>query len=412
VSDTRAGQPSEKTPDFIPGWFLPRPGNPDPGEREAVRFIGTQDFPINFLRDGEAVWLPKRPQLGVCIGQRKDSDFCLAVPPGYWIVRDSDGDLGLWREEDFAKKWIRNDGRDWIAPVERLRDNPHVPPGYAEKLIGELAKGSGWEGTPPAQGTRRALIRDTIAASTACEGEAMPWREVALGLADEIEKALLQAAIDDEAMRRADESMTTGIVDAGAVLSQSERKSRGEERPAWRGEPPAAGTRRKLIADILRVEDVLSETEVREFADSIELALLGHVDVDREDRDDAWVSEVAYQAAGAATRPLLEDHPDYVFPAERVRDAVAELLSDFGIARACVDCAEEQLGHGAKEVDGRRDATIKGLSERNESLLAQREQSRASEDTYKAQRDASLHLLRWLIGDLIPADLLRFEAES
>jgi hypothetical protein len=129
-------------------------------------------------------------------------------------------------------------------------------------------------------------------------------------------------------------------------------------------------------------------------------------------RDDAWVSEVAYQAAGAGTRPLMEDHPDYVFPSERVADAVAELLSDFGIPRACRDCAEEELGHGAKEVDGRRDDTIKALTARCDSLLAQREASRASEDTYKAQRDSALHLLRWLIGDLIPADLIRFQAEQ
>lgn len=129
-------------------------------------------------------------------------------------------------------------------------------------------------------------------------------------------------------------------------------------------------------------------------------------------RDDAWVSEVAYQAAGAATRPLMEDHPDYVFPSERVRDAVAELLKDFGIARACADCAEEQLGHGAKEVDGRRDDTIKSLTLRCDSLLAQRESARAGEDHFKAQRDSALHLVRWLIGDIIPPELIRLGDEE
>jgi len=56
--------------------------------------------------------------------------------------------------------------------------------------------------------------------------------------------------------------------------SMSGRVARGEKRPAWWGEPPAPGTRRKLIGDVLRVEDVLSESEIREFADAIELALI------------------------------------------------------------------------------------------------------------------------------------------
>ncbi len=41
--------------------------------------------------------------------------------------------------------------------------------------------------------------------------------------------------------------------------------------------------------------------------------------------------EVIFQAAGAATRPLLEDHPHYVFPSERVLEAVEEVCADFGI---------------------------------------------------------------------------------
>ena len=43
------------------------------------------------------------------------------------------------------------------------------------------------------------------------------------------------------------------------------------------------------------------------------------------------VREIVYQAAGAATRPLLEDHPDYVFPSERVSEAVGYVCSEFGI---------------------------------------------------------------------------------
>jgi hypothetical protein len=60
---------------------------------------------------------------------------------------------------------------------------------------------------------------------------------------------------------------------ADSPPSMSGRLARGEKRPAWWGEPPAPGTRRKLIGDVLRAEDVLSESEIREFADAIELAL-------------------------------------------------------------------------------------------------------------------------------------------
>lgn len=125
-------------------------------------------------------------------------------------------------------------------------------------------------------------------------------------------------------------------------------------------------------------------------------------------RDDAWVSEVAYQVAGAATRPLLEDHPSYVFPAERVRDAVAGLLSDFGIPRACADCAEEEIGHGAKEAGDRRDATIKQLEAEAGRLLTGREEARAGEGHWKAQRDAAFRLLQWVLPDLMrhPSDTL------
>lgn len=144
----------------------------------------------------------------------------------------------------------------------------------------------------------------------------------------------------------------------------------GGERPAWAGEPPAKGTRRALIRDAIyrELEDYFGPKGAL---------------VSRE------------------------------FFALKLADAVeAELLKDFGIARACRDCATEQLEHGAKEVDGRRDDTIKSLTLRCDSLLAQRESARAGEDHFKAQRDAALHLLRWLIGDIIPPDLIRLGEEE
>jgi hypothetical protein len=43
--------------------------------------------------------------------------------------------------------------------------------------------------------------------------------------------------------------------------------------------------------------------------------------------------EIIFQAAGAATRPLLEDHPDYIFPSERVAEAVEHVCESFGISK-------------------------------------------------------------------------------
>lgn len=43
--------------------------------------------------------------------------------------------------------------------------------------------------------------------------------------------------------------------------------------------------------------------------------------------------EIIFQAAGAATRPLLEDHPGYIFPSERVAEAVENICESFGIPK-------------------------------------------------------------------------------
>ncbi len=43
--------------------------------------------------------------------------------------------------------------------------------------------------------------------------------------------------------------------------------------------------------------------------------------------------EIIFQAAGAATAPLLEDHPKYVFPSERVKEAVENVCESFGIPK-------------------------------------------------------------------------------
>lgn len=43
------------------------------------------------------------------------------------------------------------------------------------------------------------------------------------------------------------------------------------------------------------------------------------------------VAEIAFVAAGAATAPLMADHGDYVFPAERVVAGVRAVLAEHGI---------------------------------------------------------------------------------
>jgi hypothetical protein len=43
------------------------------------------------------------------------------------------------------------------------------------------------------------------------------------------------------------------------------------------------------------------------------------------------IRELVFQAAGAATGPLLQDHPDYVFPSDRVAEAVERVCAEFGV---------------------------------------------------------------------------------
>lgn len=277
-----------------------------------------------------------------------------------------------------------------------------VEPSLTADQRDQLRYVDGWKGTQPVEGTRRALIRDVLSGSSARLTNGTGGHLTngsALHLADDVESALLESTIYEEARER-----RASIERLDTVAEENERRGSRELHVVLADN--SADSPQMLFVEI---EDEKGAS-VGGFEHRRE-GPLTHI-VIPYGRDDAWVSEVAYQAAGAATRPLLEDHPDYVFPSERVADAVAELLKDFGIARACRDCAGEQLEHGAKEVDGRRDDTIKSLTLRCDSLLAQRESARGGEDHFKAQRDAALHLLRWLIGDLIPADLIRFQADE
>jgi hypothetical protein len=178
-----AGQPSERTPDFIPGWFKRvQPGTQRPAAPtldEAVRVLDDHAgvFPIAFLRSGEFVRPARPPQLGFVIG-RMARDIELAVPPGYWLVRGDDGEIVLWRDEDFREKFSRRDDIEWRPAA--LRQNDFVE----DKR--------GWRGTQPAEGTRRALIYGALL------GEEVLTAAEALDHADAIESALLDSTIAAE----------------------------------------------------------------------------------------------------------------------------------------------------------------------------------------------------------------------
>lgn len=202
VSDACNPGQEGPTPDFIPGWFAPRQGNPDPAIREAVRIPEVGDhFPVIFLRDTERV-SPASDHCGFMVGPTSQSGhdrFDLVVVPGCWLVRFGyDGHLQIRTDLEFKATYMRVDHK-WVVPAERFRDNPHLSPEQRAEMedqlrfVGRLNSApAGWEGTPPAEGTRRALIRDTIlAASDLAYGPGGP-NAAALRLADAIERALLK----------------------------------------------------------------------------------------------------------------------------------------------------------------------------------------------------------------------------
>jgi hypothetical protein len=67
------------------------------------------------------------------------------------------------------------------------------------------------------------------------------------------------------------------------------------------------------------------------FANAI---MAGYDDGAKHERQRDWMDklrEVIYQAAGAATLPFMQDHPDDVMPTERVIEGVEAVCRDFGI---------------------------------------------------------------------------------
>jgi hypothetical protein len=263
---------------------------------------------------------------------------------------------------------------------ERGAESPAGPVGVPGYIYPDPTSGTegGWQGTPPAEGTRRKLILDTLERTALSY---VPGRSTAIHFADAIESALLELTIDEEARERRASMERLDV-------SAEESNSRGgrELRIVLAPNPDRRDPSSMVFVEIDNEKGTsVGGFERREVDGKTHIVIpvpfpVGPVGVkcarggthawprnpNRDGRsclkcgtfpeeagfsfrDDAWVTEVAYQAAGAATRPLLEDHPDYVFPAERVQDAVAYLLETFGVPRACHGCQEEQLEHGRAE---------------------------------------------------------------
>jgi hypothetical protein len=437
---------------------------------------GTSDQPEKSLQPAD----PARSLAELCREQKASHRRLRVDDPGFREYhRGAELAYGLVLER--LRRQPEEDVRPGTAEV--LRDNPHLTdeqraaveesvarqlePKPAPTMVRQLYTTDdleAWKGTPPAEGTRRRLIFDTLlhekvklADGIAREPTLLDREDGVQILADAIEEALLRVvdqgatpesgspasvamdlldsfeiprtregailtiadrvtALADllvEARRERDVKQATIDGLAATVSAKAdalERRVDGLTKLTSRAEGKAPPGTRELVVVLEDVSDPDGPPEYRfielENQDGRGIGAFPMRSSERPPfkeiaipygRDDVWVSEVAYQVAGAATRPLMEDHPDYVFPSERVSDAVAELLSDFGIPRACRDCAEEELGHGAKEVDARRDATIKQLEADVERFLGEREEARSGESRFAEERDCAFALLRWLL---------------
>lgn len=450
------------TPDFIPGWFEARKGNPDPAMREAVRVPITGDhFPITFLRAIERV-SPASDHPGFTVGPTPADRFDLAVVPGCWLVRDADLDLHVRTDEEFATTYTRSD-RNWTPPTRRLRDNPHLPADYkrlidtAEEILpgerGPRGCGPGdpgvpgpdaWEGTPPAEGTRRALIRDVLSGSSARLTNGAGGyltNGSALRLADDVESALLQSTIDEEAMERGAEALTAGIekVDVSYVRPAEDTRHRlifdtilysG----LWADLPTEADgwylLRARLASQVEAVVDRVDqlryvsssgESSVERFCEAQRKSHAGlqHTDPDFSEfhrgADTAFAevlglltrrggSEVTVSPIHTALDEAgIRRYDGYGTPQRRIltlQERIEVLLGSFAARQNTIDGLASTV-----DAQGKSRAEI---VERCDQLLEQREEARAGEGHWKSQRDAALRLLQWAIPDLMqnPSDTL------
>jgi hypothetical protein len=167
----------------------------------------------------------------------------------------------------------------------------------------------------------------------------------------------------------------------------------------WKGTPPAEGTRRRLILDTLL--DAPNGTKALELADAIESTLL-----------DATIDDEATAPTGSAKfcddqmashARLREDDPKYAEYHRGAESAYCILLNRLrnATARDTVDRLEGICEERWRRI-GELEDQLEAGDDDEDRVLCQREEARAGEDHFKAQRDSALNCLRWCIGDLLP----------
>lgn len=132
-------------------------------------------------------------------------------------------------ERDFAQ---RPSATDRERAGRRIDTATEIPPKMrqARHFFTEAEVAEGWQGTSPAEGTRRHLILETIRgfANDLIGDVDLSGADTLLELADRVETALLQSAIDDEARSRLAEALTDGIVEVD-LENRAGRSVAGEE---------------------------------------------------------------------------------------------------------------------------------------------------------------------------------------
>jgi hypothetical protein len=512
VSDqNQPGQESTKIPDWIPGWFI-RAGEvleegEKPETREAVRWMGGTDFPIGFLRPGETVGPAKPPQRGITISYLDSRIGAgLSVPPNYWVLRDQKGSLALYSDFDLRRGWARQTDREWTPvalrqlgeeveanrPKSEARNarqlyKDDLPPCSCtdpksqihdeqcvrgieirrrrdERMAAEADRAieaipDGWQGTHPAQGTRRRLIFDALLSQNVLSATEVQE------FTDAIESALLRSTIDDEAMARGADALVVDIkrVDEGREADAQEAISAVGEALDRLDAPQAstfAGRIDRLFRELRDTIDLqrerISQMRFVEHAGrqlftddprpagnvppgtrELHIVLAANyasddpseffVELEDQDgrglggfesrqgdpgtrrvvipygRDDQWVQRVAMAAITAG------QDVDRPFPA----DALDTLLEDYGIRPTFPRDWPSRDGQAAHEperlevpeeykqaiVEGAAEVVNEAESERawGQRMLEEREEARAGEGRFGEERDCAYALLRWLL---------------
>lgn len=310
----------------------------------------------------------------------------------------------------------------------------------------------GWQGTPPVEGTRRKLILDTLeelSIRLISGNGGKPTSGSCLEAADAIEEALIRC-VDNGATRESGSpaSVAMDTLDDlgvprtrdGAILTISDRVTVAADElaearrqidslaaavSARAGEPPAEGTRRKLIFEAIMRHRVFrivgketAEKTALELADDVQSALLqSTIDAEAMVRagDSLTTGIESVEPPGEETRRrvifrvlerLYKDKTEWPLTPQKVVDAIeAELLE----AKELTDVdrlnsiAEErwkrigELEEKAERLEKQTRALTDRLERDVERFLGEREEARTREGRFAEERDCAFALLRWLL---------------